>query len=65
MFNRVGIAPRFVFQISNLKSQISNLKSQISNLKSQIRSFKQDNRGSLGTRLNECSIGLRSSSVLH
>ena len=28
-FIRVGNAPRFVLQISNLKSQISNLKSQI------------------------------------
>ena len=25
MFNRVGNAPRFAFQISNLKSQISNI----------------------------------------
>ena len=32
MFNRVGNAPRFKFQISNFKSQISNLKSQISNI---------------------------------
>ena len=35
-FNRVGIAPRFVFQISNFKFQISNLKSQISNTKYEI-----------------------------
>ena len=47
MFNRVGIAPRFVFQISNFKFQISNTKFQI-------RNFKYDNRGPLGTRLNEC-----------
>jgi hypothetical protein len=40
-FNRVGNAPRFVFQISNLKSQIRN--------------FKYNNRGPLGTRLNEPS----------
>ncbi len=39
-FNRVGNAPRFVFQISNLKSQISNLKSKISNFKSQIKNQK-------------------------
>ena len=37
-FNRVGNAPRFVFQISNLKFQIRN--------------FKYNNRGPLGTRLN-------------
>ncbi len=50
-FNRVGNAPRFVFQISNLKFQIRN--------------FKYNNRGPLGTRLNEpmptaCGIALTS-----
>ena len=39
-FNRLGKAPRFVSQISNLKYEISNTKSQISNLKSQIRNLK-------------------------
>ena len=36
-FNRVGNAPRFVFQISDFKSQIRNLK--------------QNKLGPLGTRL--------------
>jgi hypothetical protein len=39
--NRVGNAPYFVFQISNLKSQIANRKSQIAN------------RGPMGSRLSE------------
>ena len=44
-FNRVGNAPRFVFQISNLKFQIRN--------------FRQGNRGPLGTRLNLFSATLK------